>query len=117
MPRCHEWEQSHKTKKYHRAFPSYDLLLSALAIPSFCTSASRHVDPSKSVEDVHATCEQGGDLGVPTLNQPSLGSSYVLPSLCDPAGVSNISDVPRMINNLPRESIASRYPYATCIIA
>ena len=67
-----------KTKKFHRALTSYDLVLHALDVSSINTSVSKHVAPCKSAEDSHIT--QGiGDLGQPTLNQPRWGFSYILP--------------------------------------
>ena len=66
-------EQSHKAKKFCRAFTSYDLLLLALDVSSIYPSDSRHVAPPKSGEvdllyiDLDcdlATCYQGyGMLG------------------------------------------------------
>ena len=49
-------------------------------------SVSRHVAPPKSGEVAHITCGMC-DLGGPTLNQPRLGLSYILPRLWDPRGV------------------------------
>ena len=47
-------EQSHQAKKFHWAFPNYDLIL----------CASGHVDPPKSGEDPCKTHEIICDLGV-----------------------------------------------------
>ena len=71
-------EQSHKAKKFHLAFTNYDLLLHALDVSSISTSVSRHVAPPKSGDNAHITCGMCGSDG-PTLYQPSLGFSYVLP--------------------------------------
>ena len=79
IPSSHEWEQPPKAKKFHRAFAKYKLLLCDLDASSFYTNASRHVPPPKSGEDAHMTCGIMGDLGGPTLNQPRLGFSYILP--------------------------------------
>ena len=68
-----------KAKKFHRAFPNYDLHLHALDASSIYLRDSRHVAPPKSGEDAHVTCGRC-DLGGTTLNKPSLGFSYVLPS-------------------------------------
>ena len=73
-------EQSRKVKKFHRAFTNYDLLLRALDASSIYLRDLRHVAPPKSGEDAHVThgkCDFGGA----TLNNPSLGFSYVLPRL------------------------------------
>ena len=43
-----------------------------------------------------------GDLGGPTLNQPRLGFSYVLPQLWDHGGVGSTSNVPRINLDLSR---------------
>ena len=56
-----------------------------------------------------------GDLGLSTLSLPRFRSSYVLPQLWDPGGVNHLTTTPRMSYNLPRRSITSRYPYATCM--
>ena len=69
IPSSHEWEQSCKAKKFHRALTNYDLLLHALDVSSIYTSVSRHVAPPKSGEDAHIT-HGIGDLGGPTLYQP-----------------------------------------------
>ena len=61
-------EQSHKAKKFCRAFTNYDLLLHALDVSNIYTTVSRHVAPPKSWEDAHVTCAIMGDLGGPTLN-------------------------------------------------
>ena len=61
------------------------------------------------------TCGIMGDLGGPTLNQPRLGFSYILPRLWDSMGVSTTSNVPKMFSNQPRAFTTSRYPYATNI--
>ena len=90
-------EQSHKAKKFHRAFTNNDLPLCALDVSSIYTSVS-----TKSGEDAHITCRMG-DLGGPTLNQPRLGFSYKLSRLWDPGGVSS----------RPRAFATSRYPYTT----
>ena len=73
-------EQSRKAKIFHRAFTNYDLLLRALDASSIYLRDFRRVAPPKSVEDAHVTrgkCDFGGA----TLNNPSLGCSYVLPRL------------------------------------
>ena len=88
-------EQSRKAKKFHRAFTNYDLLLRALDASSTYLHDFRHVAPPKSGEDAHVTrgkCDFGGA----TLNNPSLGCSYVLPT-------------PR---DLSRTIAPSRYPNA-----
>ena len=46
-------EQSHKAKKFHRAFTNYNLLLVALDASCIYTSVSRCVAPPKSGEDAH----------------------------------------------------------------
>ena len=100
-------EQSHTAKKFHRAFPNYDLLLHALDASSIYLHDSRRVAPPKSGEDAHIThgrCDFGGT----TLSKPSLGFSYMLPRLWDRGGA-------RSTNNVPRDSLPlapSRYPYA-----
>ena len=71
-------EQSQNAKKFCRAFTNYNLLLCTLDVSTIWTSASQHVAPPKSGEDAHVTCGMG-DLGGPTLNQPRLGFSYILP--------------------------------------
>ena len=68
-------------------------------MPTMSTSASRHVASPKSVEDAHVTCETMGDLGGPTLNQPRLGFSYILPRLWDPGGDTTTSNVPSITSN------------------
>ena len=75
-------EQSHKAKKFHRAFTNYDLLLHALDASSIYLCDFRCVAPPKSVEDAHVTCGKC-DFGGATLNNPSLGCNYMLPRLCD----------------------------------
>ena len=84
-------EQSRKAKKFHRAFTNYDLLLRALDASSIYLRDFRHVAPPKSGEDAHVTrgkCDFSGA----TLNNPSLGCSYVLPRLWDPGGVSSLAN-------------------------
>ena len=101
-------EQSCKAKKFHRAFPNYDLLLCALDASSIYLCDLRRVAPPKSVEDAHVTrgkCDFGGA----TLNNPNLGFSYVLPRLRDCGGVSSSTNVPR---DRSRALAPSRYPYA-----
>ena len=101
-------EQSCKAKKFHRAFTNYDLLLRALDASSIYLRDFSHVAPPKSGEDAHVTrgkCDFGGD----TLNNPSLGSSYMLPMLWDPGGVSSSPNTPR---DQSRTIAPSRYPYA-----
>ena len=81
-------EQSHKAKKFHRAFP-YALDASSIYLCDF-----RCVATPKSGEDAHVThgmCDFGGA----NLNNPSLGCSYVLPRLWDPGGVSSSPNTPR----------------------
>ena len=87
-------EQSRKAKKFRRAFTNSDLPLCALDVSSIYLSASRHVAPPKSGEDAHITHGRC-DLGGTTLNNPSLGFSYVLPRLWDPGGVRSTPNVPR----------------------
>ena len=48
-------EQSHKAKKFRRAFTNYGLLLCALDVSCIYMSVSRHVAPPKSGEDAHIT--------------------------------------------------------------
>ena len=48
-------EQSHKAKKFHRAFAYYNLLLRALDVSNIYSSDSRRVAPPKSGEDAHVT--------------------------------------------------------------
>ena len=87
-------EQSRKAKKFHRAFTNYNLLLRALDASSIHLCDLRHVAPSKSGEDAHVTrgkCDFGGA----TLDNPSLGFTYVLPRLWDPGGVRSSPNVPR----------------------
>ena len=68
------------------------------------------------MEDAHITCEFMGDVGVHTLNQPRLGSSYILPRLWDLGGVTTTSNVSRIIYDQPSVfATTSRYPYATCM--
>ena len=86
-------EQSHKAKIFHRAFANYDLLLRALDASSIYLRDLRRVAPPKSGEDAHVTrgkCDFAGA----TLNNPSLGCSYVLPRLWDPGGVSSSANTP-----------------------
>ena len=101
-------EQSHKAKKFHRAFTNYELFLRALDASSIYLHDFRRVDPPKSGEDAHVTCGKC-DFGGATLNNPSLGCSYVLPRLWDPGGVSSSPTTPR---DLSRTIAPSRYPYA-----
>ena len=101
-------EQSRKAKKFHRAFPNYDLLLCALDASSIYLRDLQRVAPPKSGEDAHATCCKC-DFGGATLNNPSLGCSYVLPRLWDPGGVSSSPNTPR---DLSRTIAPSRYPNA-----
>ena len=99
-------EQSRKAKQFHKAFTSYDLLLRALDASSIYLHDFRHVAPPKSGDDAHVTrgkCNFGGA----TLNNPSLGCSYVLPRLWDPGGVSSSANTPR---DLSRTIAPSRYP-------
>ena len=101
-------EQSRKAKIFHRAFTSYDLLLSALDASSIYLRDFRRRALPKSGEDAHVTrgkCDFGGA----TLNNPSLGSSYMLPRLWDPGGVSSLANTPR---DLSRTIAPSRYPNA-----
>ena len=101
-------EQSRKAKIFHRAFTNYDLLLRALDASSIYLRDLRRVAPPKSGEDAHVTrgtCDFGGA----TLNNPSLGCSYVLPRLWDPGGVSSSANTPR---DLSRTIAPSRYPNA-----
>ena len=87
-------EQSRQAKIFHRAFTNYDLLLRALDASSIYLRDFRRVAPPKSGEDAHVTrgkCDFGGA----TLNNPSLGCSYVLPRLWDPGGVSSSANTPR----------------------
>ena len=101
-------EQSSKAKKFHRAFTNYDLLLRALDASSIYLRDFRRVAPPKSGEDAHVTrgkCDFGGA----TLNNPSLGCSYMLPRLWDPGGVSSSANIPR---DLSRTIAPSRYPNA-----
>ena len=100
-------KQSHKAKKFHRAFTNYDLLLHALDASSIYLHDFRHVTPPKSGEDAHITrgkCDFGGA----TLNNPSLGCSYVLPRLWDPGRVSSSPNTSR---DQSRTIAPSRYPY------
>ena len=101
-------EQSRKAKIFHRAFTNYNLLLRALGTSSIYLCDFRRVAPPKSGEDAHVTrgtCDFGGA----TLNNPSLGCSYVLPRLWDPGGVSSSDNTPR---DLSRTIAPSRYPNA-----
>ena len=101
-------EQSRKAKIFHRAFTNYDLLLHALDASSIYLRDFRRVAPPKSGEDAHVTrgkCDFGGA----TLNNPSLGCSYVLPRLWDPGGVSSSANTPR---DLSRTIAPCRYPNA-----
>ena len=101
-------EQSRKAKIFRRAFTNYDLLLRALDASSIVLRDFRRVAPPKSGEDAHVTrgkCDFGGA----TLNNPSLGCSYVLPRLWDPGGVSSSAITPR---DLSRTIAPSRYPNA-----
>ena len=101
-------EQSHKAKKFHRAFTNYYLLLRALDASNIYLRDFGRVAPPKSGEDAHVTrgkCDFGGA----TLNNPSLGCSYVLPRLWDPGGVSSSANTPR---DLSRTIAPSRYPNA-----
>ena len=101
-------EQSRKAKKFHRAFTNYDLLLRALDASSIYLRDIRRVAPPKSGEDAHVTrgkCDFGGA----TLNNPSLGCSYVLPRLWDPGGVSSSPNTPR---DQSRTIAPSRYLYS-----
>ena len=101
-------EQSRKAKIFHRAFTHYDLLLCALDASSIYLRDFRRVAPPQSGEDAHVTrgkCDFGGA----TLNNPSLGCSYVLPRLWDPGGVSSLANTPR---DLSRTIAPSRYPNA-----
>ena len=89
----------------NRAFTNYDLLLRALDASSIYLHAFRRVAPPKSGEDAHitrGTCDFGGA----TLNNPSLGCSYVLPRLWDPGGVSSLANTP---SDLSRTIAPSRY--------
>ena len=103
-------EQSCKTKKFHRAFFNYDLLLHALDASIIYLHDSKHVAPPKSGEDAHVTCGRC-DFGGTTLNKPSLGFSYMLPRLWDPGGVRSSPNVPR---DRSRALAPSRHPYAPC---
>ena len=99
-------EQSRKSKKFHRAFTKYYLLLRALDASSIYLHDFRRVAPPKSGEDAHVTrgkCDFGGA----TLHNPILGLSYVLPRLWDPGGVSSSPNTPR---DLSRTIAPSRYP-------
>ena len=101
-------EQSRKAKIFHRAFTNSDLLLRALDASSIYLRDLQRVAPPKSGEDAHVTrgkCDFGGA----TLNNPSLGCSYVLPRLWDPGGVSSSANTPR---DLSRTIAPSRYPNA-----
>ena len=101
-------DQSRKAKKFHRAFTNYNLLLRAQDASSIYLCDFRCVAPPKSGEDAHVTCGKC-DFGRATLNNPSLGCSYVLPRLWDPGGVSSLANTPRD----PSRTIApSRYPNA-----
>ena len=101
-------EQSRKAKIFQRAFTNYDLLLRALDASSIYLRDLRRVAPPNSGEDAHVTrgkCDFGGA----TLNNPSLGCSYVLPRLWDPGGVSSSANTPRVLS---RTIAPSRYPNA-----
>ena len=98
-------EQSRKAKKFQTAFTNYDLLLRALDASSIYLRDFRRVAPPKSGEDAHVTCGKC-DLGGVTLNNPSLGCSYMLPRLWDPGGVSSSANTPR---DLSRTIAPSRY--------
>ena len=101
-------EQSRKAKIFQRAFTNYDLLLRALDASSIYLRDLRRVAPPKSGEDAQVTrgkCDFGGA----TLNNPSLGCSYVLPRLWDPGGVSSSANTPRVLS---RTIAPSRYPNA-----
>ena len=86
-------EQSRKAKIFHRAFTNYDLLLHALDASSIYLREFRRVAPPKSGEAAHVTCGKC-DFGGATLNNLSLGCSYVLPRLWDPGGVSSSANTP-----------------------
>ena len=101
-------EQSCKAKIFHRAFTNYDLLLRALNASSIYLHDFRRVAPPKSGEDAHVTHGKC-DFGRATLNNPSLGCSYMLPRLWDPGGVSSLANTPR---DLSRTIAPSRYPNA-----
>ena len=101
-------EQSRRAKIFHRAFTNYDLLLCALDASSIYLRDFRRVAPPKSGEDAHVTCGKC-DFGGATLNNPSLGCSYVLPRLWDPGGVSSSANTPR---DLSRTIAPSKYPNA-----
>ena len=101
-------EQSRKAKTFHRAFTNYDLLLRALDASSIYLRDFRRLAPPKSREDAHVTrgkCDFGGA----TLNNPSLGCSYMLSRLWDPGGGSSSPNTPR---DLSRTIAPSRYPNA-----
>ena len=100
-------EHSRKAKKVHRAFTNYNLLLHALYASSIYLRDLRHVAPPKSGEDAHVTHGKC-DFGEATLNNLSLGFSYVLPRLWDPGGVRSSPNVPR---GRFRALAPSRYPY------
>ena len=101
-------EQSRKAKIFHRVFTNYDLLLRALDASIIYLRDFRRVAPPKSGEDAHVTCGKC-DFGGATLNNPSLGCSYVLPRLWDPGGVSSLANTHR---DLSRTIAPSRYPNA-----
>ena len=103
-------EQSRKAKKFHRAFSNYDLLLHAQDASSIYLCDFRHVAPPKSGKDAHVTRSKC-DFGGATLNNPSLGFSYVLPRLWHPGGVRESPNVPR---DRSRALAPSRYPYRPC---
>ena len=69
--------------------------------PRIYTSDSRHVAPPKSGEDAHVTCGMC-DLGGPTLNQPRLLISYVIPRLWGLGGVTSTPNVHRKNLDLSR---------------
>ena len=99
-------EQSRKAKILHKAFTNYDLLLRALDASSIYLRDFRCVAPPKSGEDAHVTRGKF-DFGGASINNPSLGCSYVLPRLWDPGGVSSSANTPR---DLSRTIAPSRYP-------
>ena len=88
------WEQSCKTKRFCRVSTNYNLLLHALDVSSIYPSDSRCVPSPKPGEDPNITCGMC-DLGGPTLYQPRLGFSYILPRQWGPGGVSSTPNVSR----------------------
>ena len=90
------------------AIPQGQEILRALDASSIYKRDFRRVAPPKSGEDAHVTHDKC-DFGGATLNNPSLGCSYVLPRLWDPGGVSSSANTPR---DLSRTIAPSRYPYA-----